>query len=108
MCHRSVCLVIASLMIAGCNGESPVASRELPAVYVDVETGQPVTAPASRSAPVVNPATGRRTLMPALYCARCARWRAVPPLDEFQRSPQARRCAQCQSALTDDGPRPQP
>ncbi|MBL8849436.1 MAG: hypothetical protein JNG89_07120 [Planctomycetaceae bacterium] len=102
---RIVCLLL--LMLSGCGGdsvaESPVAVQQ---VYFDVQSKRAVVAEASTETPAVHPETGRRTLMPALYCTQCAAWRAAPPLQELQRNPQARLCPKCKGPLAADGPLP--
>jgi hypothetical protein len=98
--------MIGVVALCGCDREgtdSPVVAE---VVYVDQETRQPVVMSGATDAPAVNPATGRRTLMPGLYCPQCKAWHATPPLESLQRNPAARRCPKCQSALTADGPAP--
>lgn len=101
------CLFAVLLLAAGCGADSaaeqPGTSQRM---YWDSETRQPVVAEMTSESPAVNPATGRRTLMPALYCAKCSEWRAAPPLAELQRNPQARLCGKCKGPLTADGPLP--
>lgn len=91
---------------SGCGRESASRSALSRIVYVDVKTGRPVLADAAPNVPAVNPATGKRTLMPALYCAQCREWRAVPPVGEVQRNPQARKCPKCREDLRPEGPLP--
>jgi hypothetical protein len=90
----------------GCGTESAADAVVKQQVYVDRETGTAVAAEAGLATPAVNPATARRTLMPALYCGQCQAWRAAPPLEELQRNPQARRCLKCKGPLSAEGPRP--
>src|SRR5687768_11317754 len=106
---RNCVLGCAVLLLSspGCSDRSetePVAAKQV--VYVDLETQQPVVAEASNEAPAVHPETGRRTLMPGLYCAQCERWYPSPPVEELQRNPDARKCRTCGSPLSADGPVP--
>jgi hypothetical protein len=95
------------LFAAGCGADTAADQAvESKRVYWDAETRGPVAADVSAESPAVHPATGRRTLMPALYCARCNEWRAVPPLAEVQRNPKSRICAKCKGSLVADGPPP--
>lgn len=101
-------MMVAVLLAAGCGVESAAEqAAQAQRVYWDSETKQPVAAELSAESPAVNPATGRRTLMPALYCPKCKDWRAAPPLAELQRNPQARQCAKCKGPLVADGPVPE-
>jgi predicted Zn-ribbon and HTH transcriptional regulator len=97
---------IGVLALYGCGGEGTDSSTVKEVVYVDQESRQMVVMPHVEDAPAVNPATGRRTLMPGLYCPQCQDWHPTPPLEALQRNPAARRCPKCQSALTADGPAP--
>lgn len=102
-------IVVALPVLAatcGCGRERDESVDSAPVVYVDRETQQPVVLEGVVDAPAVNPATGRRTLTPGLYCPQCRTWHATPPLEVLQRNPAARRCPKCQSALNADGPHP--
>jgi hypothetical protein len=92
---------------AGCQSK-PAAETTPPAqsVYVDTRTGQVVRAEHSAALPAVNPGTGKRTLMPGLYCAECRKWYPAPPLEVRQRTPNAGQCPRHGTALTADGPLP--
>lgn len=100
-------LAVGLLLPAACTADQsdvPVAAKS---VFVDVETKQPVVQEASAEVPAVNASTGRRTLMPGLYCTQCKAWRPSPPLEVAQRTPAALRCPQCRGPMTADGPRPE-
>lgn len=100
-------LILAVLLAAGCGAESaaePAAPSQR--VYWDSETKHPVVADMTAESPAVHPATGRRTLMPALYCGKCSEWRAAAPLAELQRNPRSRQCTNCTGPLVADGPLP--
>lgn len=98
-------LIALLLLTAGCGGES-AAKTPTQRVYFDSESKRAVAADMSPETPAVNPQTGRRTLLPALYCAKCQEWRAAPPLQELQRNPKARLCPKCKGPLVADGPPP--
>jgi hypothetical protein len=100
-------MIVAILLAAGCGAESAAEqAAQAKRVYWDTETKQPVAANMTAESPAVNPTTGRRTLMPALYCPKCGDWRAAPPLAEIQRNPKSRMCVKCGGPLVADGPIP--
>lgn len=103
---RTVALVAVLTTFGGCGRHETDPSGSAPIVYVDRETQQVVVLAGAVETPAVNPQTGRRTLTPGLYCPQCQAWHPTPPQDVLQRNPAARRCAQCQSPLTADGPPP--
>lgn len=72
-------------------------------VYVCTETGKIVRGPA-QATPAVNPDTGKKTLMPGLYCKTCDKWYPSPPLDVAQRNPTSRLCPKHRTPLEADGP----
>ncbi len=102
--------VVTGLLFAGlCGCAEETASQSAAAqqvVYFDVKSKTAIAAPRSSDVPAVNPKTGKRTLMPALYCAKCQRWHAAPPLEIRQRNPAAGKCPKCQQPLIADGPLP--
>ena len=102
-------IVLASVVVGtmcGCGGGEGESSGHVATVYVDRETLQTVELTETAEAPAVNPATGRRTLMPGLYCPQCKTWHPSPPLEVLQRDPAARQCPKCKGPLTTDGPHP--
>jgi hypothetical protein len=100
-------MVMSSALMTACScGGGDEAVKSAPVVYVDRETRRPVVLSGTVETPAVNPETGRRTLMPGLYCPQCQAWHPTPPLEVLQRDPAARRCARCQSPLTANGPPP--
>ena len=54
--------------------------------YVCRETGELIRGPREET-PALNPKTGRRTLVQALYCNRCRQWYKGPPRDRVDRQP---------------------
>lgn len=84
-------LLLASLMLAGCSDGGSGGAGVEPMVYVDTESGKVVQAP-PKPTPAVNPDTGKKTLMPGLYCAQCRKWYASAPLEIAQRNPSSRMC----------------
>lgn len=74
-CLKKCLLVVAiGSGLLGCGGSEEVATTESQrAVYVDIKTLQAVVGDVVKEPPAVNPATGQRTLMPALYCPKCLR-----------------------------------
>ncbi|HRX78907.1 MAG TPA: hypothetical protein P5307_07580 [Pirellulaceae bacterium] len=107
---RSLVLVAVVSMgvLLGCGGADEVAPAKVSqAVYVDTKTQKAMVCDVSAETPVVNPATGQRTLMPALYCPKCLRWHALPPLEQINRIPNATKCSRTGATLTADGPWPE-
>jgi hypothetical protein len=108
-CLKKCLLVVAiGSGLLGCGGSEEVATTESQrAVYVDIKTLQAVIGDVVKEPPAVNPATGQRTLMPALYCPKCLRWHPLPPLDQINRTPNATKCSKTGATLTADGPWPE-
>lgn len=75
-------------------------------VYVDTATMQPLVHDVATSFPAVHPTTGKPTLRPALYCAKCKKWYPAPAVDQVNRIPGAGQCPQDKTPLTADGPWP--
>lgn len=99
-CGLLLCVVGA---LWGCGGD---VERQPPAVvFVDRETGRTFSGPA-RPTPAVDPATGRATLMPGLFCPQCGRWYAAPPWEQLQRMPGGFRCPRHGAPLEPFGPVP--
>lgn len=59
--------------------------------YLCRETKKIVRGP-RQPVPAINPATGRATLIPALYCHECRKWRAAPPEAMRERMPTGPLC----------------
>jgi hypothetical protein len=59
--------------------------------YICTETGA-LSVNERRSTPAVNPKTGRRTLVQALYCCKCRKWYRAPPVEMAERSPRGPVC----------------
>ena len=102
-----VCLALTGLAISGCSdSEATDDMRAGRMVYVDTKTMQPFVHDIASEFPAGHPETGKRTLMPALYCPECKQWHAVPPVEQINRMPGATRCRKTRSLLTADGPWP--
>ena len=103
----SLCVIGSSCLFAGCDDSS--TPRALPAlmVYFDMRAQEAVVYQTAIEFPARHPVTNQPTLMPALYCARCESWQAVPPADRINRSPGAATCAKCWMALGVEGPWPE-
>lgn len=59
--------------------------------FICTETGV-VSVGEPQSTPAVNPKTGRRTLLQALYCPKCRKWYRAPPPEMAERSPRGPVC----------------
>ncbi len=102
-------VLVAATALVGCGGSEPssLTGREGRMVYVDTVTKKATVMEVADSFPATNPDTGKRTLMPAMYCEKCGKWHAVPPLDQINRKPRATQCPKTGAALTTDGPWPE-
>ncbi|MFQ5731121.1 MAG: hypothetical protein ACE5KM_04095 [Planctomycetaceae bacterium] len=96
---------IVAVVICGC-AASESSKTQKTAVYFDRETKAIVVA-AVQPTPAVHPRTGRRTLVRALYCAKCRKWKAVPPDAVRNGHPRNHKCPKHGCALTADGPLPE-
>lgn len=98
--------ILLATAFAGCGGgAAPPDPNANKMVYVDTETRQAYVGNRIDT-PAINPQTGKSTLMPGLYCPNCKTWHAVPPLDQINRIPNARRCVKTRVPLLADGPWP--
>lgn len=79
--------VIVALTVVGYSGVSWLSKRSTVAAgpplspeitFICRETKTLSRGP-RQPTPAVNPATGRATLVQALYCPQCKKWRAAPP-----------------------------
>lgn len=98
-------LLVAVLSIAGCGGGKPssAAATEKQVVYLCSETKQIVRAPLQPT-PAVNPATGRKTLVRALYCEKCRSWHPIPPAIEQGGNPLRYQCPKHKIDMSPEGP----
>lgn len=101
-------VVAVPALFVGCGGleSSDMEGREGKMVYVDTVTKEATVMEIAATFPAVQPLTGKRTLMPAMYCEKCAQWHAVPPPDQINRTPGAASCPKTGTPLTLDGPWP--
>jgi len=93
-------------MVTGCSESESTPTVER-MVYIDTATDEPLVYSIHAEWPVAHPQTGQLTLVPAMHCAQCQKWRALPPMDVVQRSPGARKCPVCGTELVADGPWPE-
>lgn len=104
----SLVLLLLCIALVGCGGtEEATTNKVARAVYVDTKTMKAIVCEVVGEPPLVNPATGKRTLMPALYCPKCLRWHSLPPLDQINRTPNATKCSKTGAELIADGPWPE-
>lgn len=54
--------------------------------------------------PALNPKTGRKTLVQALYCEKCSKWYPAPPPEMAQQMPRGPACPKDGAPLTMEGP----
>lgn len=66
--------------------------------YICRETGEISRGP-RQPTPAINPATGRATLVQALYCPECQKWHPAPPAEFAERMPRGPVCPIHQTAV---------
>ncbi len=71
--------------------------------YLCTETGE-VSVGEWQPMPALNPKTGRKTLVQALYCSQCRAWYPAPPPEMAQQSPRGPACPKDGSSLTVEEP----
>ncbi len=103
------CVVLCAAAVAGCGTSEPATptGKEGKMVYVDTVTKKAQVMEVAEAFPAVQPLTGKRTLMPGMYCPKCSTWHPVPPPDQINRTPRATVCPKTGAALTVDGPWPE-
>jgi hypothetical protein len=114
MSHREIRLsnwgwLVLVVAFTGCGGseQSSPAGRDGKMVYVDTVTKEAMVMEIAESFPAAQPGTGKRTLMPGMYCTRCQEWHPIPPPDQINRTPRATVCRKTGAPLTTDGPWPE-
>lgn len=71
--------------------------------YVCTETGK-LSQGEWMPTPALNPATGRKSLVQGLYCAKCRKWYRAPPPEMVERSPRGPTCPVTGEPLSVEGP----
>ncbi|MGI6416608.1 MAG: hypothetical protein ACOX1P_13130 [Thermoguttaceae bacterium] len=103
----SAVLLLGALALVGCGKRQPIGpDRQGRMVYVDTASGEALAMDIAGEFPAIHPRTGKRTLMPALYCPKCGKWHPVPPPDQINRTARAAQCPKTGEPLTPDGPWP--
>ena len=100
------CFIAVEVLLAllGCeNGPGAAADGTAEVVYVCTET-QDAFVGAPQAAPLANPDTGRKTLVPAVYNPDAGRWQAMPPLKALDGNPGAVVSKDADQRLTPNGP----
>jgi uncharacterized protein YbaR (Trm112 family) len=100
-------LVSMCFVFPGCGSETDRNNTDGKMVFVDTETMTAVVAGISDAVPAVHPGTGKRTLMPGLYCPHCKKWYPAPAPEQINRQPGAALCPRTKTPLVVDGPWPQ-
>lgn len=104
---RIVWTMSVAVLLSACTPSAPVEDPHAgQMVYIDTATDAPIAANISRETPAIHPDTGKRTLVPALYCATCQKWYPAPPLEVLQRNPAAAQCPKMHGKLSTEGPWP--
>ena len=97
---------LISSQLTGGMQSAPVTQEELAdAVFICQESGE-LFAGKVRPTPAAHPATGKLTLLPALYCPKCQRWESAPGLEQQQRAALTLKCAKTKAELQRTGPIP--
>lgn len=103
---RYCALLMATVFVGGCSDQQQSVTNPNEMVYVDIATQTPLTLPVQSSIPAKHPKTGKKTLVPGLYCPECGCWYAAPPVEVLQRSASAFHCPQGGHPMSPNGPRP--
>lgn len=90
----------------GC-GTEPENPQPQQMVFVDTKTQIAVVGPVTDQFPALNTETGKRTLMPGLYCPKCEKWYPVPSPDQINHRPDGGLCPKTKTPLIADGPWPE-
>ncbi|MFN0053483.1 MAG: hypothetical protein ACKV0T_14970 [Planctomycetales bacterium] len=101
-------LVIGGLGMSWWMKPPPAAAGPLPSpqiAYICRETGTLSFGP-RQPTPAVNPATGRSTLVQALFCPQCEKWHAAPPPEFSERLPLGPVCPVHKLPLLETEPTP--
>ena len=98
-------LLSTAVCVASCSKPAPRSSvaNDERVTYICTETMKIVLGP-PQTTPAVNPETGKKTLVRAVYCAECQSWRPSPPPDTVAGNPLAALCPKHQIPMTPDGP----
>jgi len=105
---RIICALSVLIFASSCDSPAPIEDPHAgQMVYIDTATDTPLAANISRETPAIHPDTGKRTLVPALYCATCQKWYPAPPLEILQRNPAAAQCPKSHGKLSTEGPWPE-
>lgn len=102
---------VKSLLLAvfclspGC-GSGTEQTQPQQMVFVDTKTQIAVVGPVTDQFPALNKETGKRTLMPGLYCPKCEKWYPVPSPDQINHRPDGGLCPKTKTPLIADGPMP--
>lgn len=99
-------IALLCFISTGCSEAGPAIDQVSQSVYVDSVSMQAVVADTTAQTPAINPATGKRTLQPALYCPKCQRWHAVPSIEQINRKPGSTHCPKTGVPMNIDGPWP--
>ncbi len=107
--RASYWIVLVVSAAIGCGGAPPPPADPLDGqmVFVDTLTRKTFLRQPTDELPAVHPESGKRTLMPGLYCAKCQAWYPSPPLDVRQREPKSLRCPKTGELMTPHGPPPE-
>jgi len=98
-------LLFVLCVLAGCRTETEVTQPQQ-MVFVDTKTHVAVVGPVTDQFPALNTETGKRTLMPGLYCPKCEKWYPVPSPDQINHRPDGGLCPKTKTSLIADGPWP--
>lgn len=98
--------VVAAMLMSGCHQQQQSVANPNEMVYVDIATQTPMTLPVQASIPAAHPKTGKKTLVPGLYCPECGVWYPAPPVEVLQRTASAFHCPKGGHPMSPNGPRP--
>ncbi len=97
---------MVALLIIGCSPEQKSVADPNEMVYIDTVTKTVMTLPVQAVIPATHPQTGKKTLVPGLYCPQCGQWYPSPPVEVLQRTASAFHCPKGGHPMSPNGPRP--
>lgn len=97
---------LACVVIGGCSQPQTPTAPATEMVYIDTATQKVLMLPVQTAIPATHPETGKKTLVPGLYCPECGKWYPAPPTEVLQRSASAYRCPKGGHPMSPNGPRP--
>ena len=99
--------ILAYIVYASVFSRSAESTQDVAdVVYICKETNAVMAGPLG-ALPALNPRTGRRTLVRALYCSQCLGWYPIPSPEMLPGNPLSYRCPRHHVPMSLEGPVPE-